>query len=108
MNNLFKSYIMILVGVIIMPIISSILFYRGFEIEENKKNKIIVNKREYIDYEEVDNGSKEIVVYNHILDKNQTMDLEEYLYGVVSGEMPSSFNIEALKAQAVAARTYVL
>lgn len=34
------------------------------------------------------------------------MELEEYLKGVVYAEMPSSFNIEALKAQAVAARTY--
>ncbi|MBE3592456.1 MAG: SpoIID/LytB domain-containing protein [Thermoanaerobacter sp.] len=32
--------------------------------------------------------------------------LEEYLYGVVPAEMPPSWNIEALKAQAVAARTY--
>ncbi len=34
--------------------------------------------------------------------------LEEYVLGVVAGEMPVSFHIEALKAQAVAARTYVL
>lgn len=34
------------------------------------------------------------------------MDLEEYLVGVVLGEMPASFELEALKAQAVAARTY--
>ncbi|MCD8217507.1 MAG: SpoIID/LytB domain-containing protein [Clostridiales bacterium] len=33
-------------------------------------------------------------------------DLEEYLYGVVPGEMPESFAGEALKAQAVCARTY--
>ena len=33
--------------------------------------------------------------------------LEEYVIGVVAGEMPASFNIEALKAQAVASRTYV-
>lgn len=33
------------------------------------------------------------------------MDLEEYLKGVVAAEMPSSFPDEALKAQAVAART---
>lgn len=36
------------------------------------------------------------------------MDLEEYLVGVVAAEMPSSFHMEALKAQAVAARTYAL
>ena len=34
--------------------------------------------------------------------------LEEYVIGVVAGEMPASFNDEALKAQAVASRTYAL
>ena len=37
-----------------------------------------------------------------------TFDLEEYVAGVVSGEAYTGENIEALKAQAVAARTYVL
>lgn len=36
------------------------------------------------------------------------MDLEEYLAGVVLAEMPASFEMEALKAQAVVARTYTL
>lgn len=36
------------------------------------------------------------------------MDLEEYVRGVVLAEMPASFEAEALKAQAVAARTYTL
>lgn len=35
-----------------------------------------------------------------------TVDLEEYIIGVVAAEMPASFNIEALKAQAIASRTY--
>ena len=34
--------------------------------------------------------------------------LEEYLYGVVPSEMPKSYDAEALKAQAVAARTYAM
>lgn len=38
--------------------------------------------------------------------KVKEIDLEEYLLGVVAAEMPANFNIEALKAQAVAARTY--
>ena len=37
-----------------------------------------------------------------------SMELEEYLVGVVLAEMPSSFETEALKAQAVAARTYAI
>ena len=36
------------------------------------------------------------------------MELEEYTFGVVLAEMPASFHPEALKAQAVAARTYAL
>ena len=34
--------------------------------------------------------------------------LDEYLYGVVSAEMPVSYEIKALKAQAVVARTYTI
>ena len=37
-----------------------------------------------------------------------TEKLEDYLVGVVAAEMPPSFEKEALKAQAVAARTYIL
>lgn len=37
-----------------------------------------------------------------------TMDLEDYIIGVVAGEMPASFSLEALKAQAVASRTFAL
>lgn len=36
------------------------------------------------------------------------IELEEYLIGVVAGEMPAAFNSEALKAQAIIARTYTL
>lgn len=38
----------------------------------------------------------------------QRMDMEEYVKGVVPSEMPASWAAEALKAQAVAARTYAL
>lgn len=37
-----------------------------------------------------------------------TMELDTYLVGVVLGEMPAYFEEEALKAQAVVARTYAL
>ena len=36
------------------------------------------------------------------------IDIEDYLYGVVAYEMSDSFPLEALKAQAVAARTYAM
>lgn len=38
----------------------------------------------------------------------EEMSMGDYLWGVVAAEMPSSFPLEALKAQVVAARTYTL
>jgi len=43
-----------------------------------------------------------------LLNVINTVELEDYLYSVVAKEMSASFEKEALKAQAVAARTYVL
>lgn len=40
--------------------------------------------------------------------KIEEVALEEYVVGVVASEMPADFEMEALKAQAVAARTYVM
>ena len=49
-----------------------------------------------------------IQVYMSDIDKVVTINLEDYILGVVAGEMPASFHIEALKAQALAARTYTM
>lgn len=75
----------------------------------------------FIIYKEEDKIISEVIT-KHITKKNKNeffikvkqtsknkiikVDLEEYVKGVIAGEMPVSFNIEALKAQAVAARTY--
>ncbi|MBP2637697.1 MAG: hypothetical protein H6Q72_3604 [Firmicutes bacterium] len=47
-----------------------------------------------------------IKVYMGDIKQIVAMNLEDYVKGVVAGEMPAEFEIEALKAQAVAARTY--
>ncbi len=51
---------------------------------------------------------RESVIRLYRVDQNQVLDLEleEYLIGVVAAEMPASFEMEALKAQAVSSRTY--
>ena len=56
----------------------------------------------------VESASEKIRVLNSSDGKIFETDLEEYLFGVIAGEMPASFNIEALKAQAVAARTFII
>ncbi|MDP4153372.1 MAG: stage II sporulation protein D [Bacillota bacterium] len=52
--------------------------------------------------------STKITVYFHETGEVKTVDLEEYLVGVLAAEVPPTFEMEALKAQAVAARTYIL
>ena len=49
-----------------------------------------------------------ISVFNHMDNTTQSMSMEDYLVGVVAAEMPAAFEVEALKAQAVAARTYTM
>ena len=51
-------------------------------------------------------SKKTILVY--LKDREIFLDLEDYVLGVVSAEMPALFDNEALKAQAVAARTYTI
>ena len=53
-------------------------------------------------------GSLRLTVADGVIRPVLTMHVEEYLRGVVPYEMSTSFPKEALKAQAVAARTYVL
>ena len=53
-------------------------------------------------------SNKVVRVYRQKENKVISVPLEQYIYGVVSSEMPVTFETEALKAQAVAARTYVL
>ena len=51
-------------------------------------------------------GSLEIVSYEQGLTIVNELPLEEYLYSVVPSEMPTSYGKEALKVQAVCARSY--
>ena len=75
------------------------------EISENNKveNKDKVSESSY-DYKKY----KTIKLLHKDSEKIEEVALDEYLYGVVSAEMPASFEKEALKAQAVVARTYTI
>ena len=53
-------------------------------------------------------GEVMITVYLPTEERVMTLGLEEYLVGVVCAEMPAAFAPEALKAQAVSARTYTV
>ncbi len=69
--------------------------------KEIKKNGSIINNTVTLE-------DKIVRVKRVSKDKIEEVPLEDYVLGVVSGEMPVSFSNEALKAQAVCARTYVI
>ncbi|WP_066172843.1 SpoIID/LytB domain-containing protein [Bacillus marinisedimentorum] len=64
-------------------------------------NYVSINSREYL-------GNMEFTIESNYVRPINRLPLEDYLKGVVPYEMPASWDKEALKAQAVAARTYAL
>ena len=88
-----KKFLLLTILIILIPVLI---------IGVNNKEEII-KKLKFGFY-----SNKTIKVKRNKTNEVITIPLEEYVIGVVAGEMPASFNIEALKAQAVASRTYVL
>lgn len=81
----------------------------NFNLPENNEfvsEKVIstVNKVEVKESSNSDDISIRVLKNNNV----DNINLEEYLIGVVAAEMPASFDMEALKAQAVASRSYAL
>ena len=76
--------------IIIIPFIIVTIFIRDDEITFNFSQNSVVR------------------VYSEETNSVSLVPIEEYVVGVVAGEMPIDFEIEALKAQAVAARSYVM
>lgn len=86
-----KKILVVLISTLAVPLIITNFFY-----EYKFSTGLVIKKEE-----------KKI----RVLKKDNTVEilnLEDYLIGVVSAEVPVSFEEEAIKAQAVAARTYAL
>lgn len=88
----FKKMFLITVLVILIPylIVTFIITKEKFEFNLGKNDTLTIR------------------VKRQATGEIQTLPFEEYIVGVLSGEMPTSFELEALKAQAVAARSYAL
>lgn len=69
-------------------------------------NILGINKIEEIELKYINNIN--VRVKRLSTNEIQIVPLEEYIVGVLAGEMPVYFELEALKAQAVASRSYVL
>lgn len=102
----------ILIFIIIIFILPTIL--------TKKQRKIVTDIQEAVksqeeskpqdeEKQEIDLSSdKKIRLLHTATNEVEEVDLEQYICNVVSSEMPASYEAEALKAQAVVARTYTL
>ena len=85
-----KNRILVVITIVLSIILSSISNKTNTTFFKTVKEKETIN------------------VLDSITNKISNLDLEEYIIGVVAAEMPASFQMEALKAQAVASRTYAI
>ena len=85
-----KNKLLLIVVVVLTMVLLIEIKTPKKEIQNNKNN----------------NNQEEIKVKNLATGAIETKDLENYVMGVVAAEMPASFSIEALKAQAIASRSY--
>jgi stage II sporulation protein D len=109
----FLSYaLMVVFTIIVLPVFITLL-YSGRRNTYNvnaaqDQEYIAVNKNDDKSNDNVDQIQQQVTVYNPGFEIIEDVGIERYVKGVVAAEMPVSFEIEALKAQAVAARTYAL
>lgn len=98
-----KSKRLFTVGMVVCLIMS------GCTAKSSENRPVSVNKPSLPEKLTVDSdGVPELEVYDIAAEKTTDMDIEEYVTGVVAGEMKNDWPIEALKAQAILARTFVL
>lgn len=96
MKKILFYLVFIVILIIIMPMIFTNLYKTEEVISEEMEEKFDYGKYNIIRLFHTETGEVE------------ELDLDTYLYGVVSSEMPASFEMEALKAQSIVARTYTV
>ena len=103
-----KLFIYIIVLFFILFIIPSIFTTRKRQAKVTPEAKIEIPTQEqnFPKYEYSNYAT--IRLYHSKTGEIEELPIDEYLYGVVSSEMPADFELEALKAQAVVARTYTI
>ena len=94
-----KKILFYFIFVVVLTFVMPILFTKKFKTEDVVSEKII---------EDFDYGEYSNLKLLHSTGEIEEINLDTYLQGVVASEMPASFELEALKAQAIVARTYTM
>lgn len=102
-----RKIIFYIISFVLFCFLIPIIFTRKFETKETKLEIPVNEEKNY--NKEYNYGKYNIVKLLHTnTGEIEELNLDQYLYGVVSSEMPANFEEEALKAQAVVARTYTI
>ena len=96
-----KKFIAVILIFIIICFMIPIIFTKKYN--STKTDVVAYEKNEY-DYKQYNT----IKLLHTQTGEIEEINIDEYLYGVVSAEMPANFHEEALKAQSVVARTYTI
>ena len=96
-------------SIVVSAVLLSVLFFLPLAVIEPFRAELF-GRETPVEESEPEVGKLDGEVMLQVLngDMVEEMNLGTYLMGVVRSEMPASFEEEALKAQAVAARTYTL
>ena len=94
-----KNLLLYIIVLILIPIFVVSIIYKSLD------NEKLDNDIKKTTTKEISSSIKIKINKNNEI---KELDLEEYIIGVVAGEMPASFEMEALKAQAVTSRTYAM
>ncbi|MBQ3880480.1 MAG: stage II sporulation protein D [Oscillospiraceae bacterium] len=106
-----KSFLVATVLFLISAILPYFAHKEELKSDITEENEINMEQNEETkdNPEENENESDSSFTFKVCLDGEvQTVRMDEYLPGVLAAEMPASFPLEALKAQAVAARSFML
>lgn len=106
-----KNLLLLAATFIVFIILTSVLIVGVGENKNLNKSKNSVIKSEEYENPTIITSLPKISKVKVFISKENNIEeinLEEYITGVVAAEMPAEFELEALKAQAVAARTYAL
>jgi stage II sporulation protein D len=105
----FKPFLVITITVAVAVLMIPALLVLPFS-KDSAKGELTekIEKSEKDLSSQLENSAIEVAVYRTAARKIQNYPLEKYVAGVVSAEMPADFELEALKAQALTARTYIV
>ncbi len=109
-----QKIILLIIFIVLICFLIPIFCANRFEIQETISSNTLENSVQNVEEVEQNNEEYNYKQYNiikllHIsTGEIEDINLDEYLYGVVAAEMPATFEMEALKAQAIVARTYTI